>query len=75
MTGQVIEFPADVFSRWRTRIADGGSVDPRADAPCAGDDCQTFAWRGYDGLCGWCFETTGATTGANDREPAPLSQN
>lgn len=51
----VIEFPTDVFSRWRARVTDARGTDPRDAFPCK--SChQTFAWRGYDGLCGWCFE-------------------
>lgn len=50
----------DVFDLWRRRFPDDDdtqAIDPRVDGdgPCR--SClQTFAWRGYDGLCGWCFE-------------------
>lgn len=30
-------------------------TDPRVDAPCTACE-QTFAWEGFDGLCGWCYE-------------------
>jgi hypothetical protein len=58
MSAQVLAFPGDVFSRWRRRFPDLNATDPdpRDERPCVGVDCQTFAWRGYDGLCGWCHE-------------------
>lgn len=54
----VLAFPHDVFARWRVRHPEEArrDDDPRSHEPCNGRDCQTFAWRGYEGLCGWCFE-------------------
>jgi hypothetical protein len=46
-------YPDNVFERWRVRFPDDpDQEDPREPRVCA---CgQTFTWRGYDGLCGWC---------------------
>lgn len=59
-TDTVIDFPADPFTRWRRRFPGAPDTDPREGGagPCAGDGCQTFAWYGYGGLCGWCWEAT-----------------
>jgi hypothetical protein len=47
-----------VFTRWEKQRPHEAAVsrDPRGDACCRVDGCQTFAWRGYDGLCGWCHD-------------------
>ncbi len=56
--GQLVDFPADVFARWRARFPEEAELDPdprEGCGPCC--DCQQrFAWRGYDGLCAVCFE-------------------
>lgn len=58
ITARAVEFPRqDAFTRWAARFPyrSARDSDPRETAPCA---CcgTTFAWHGYDGLCGWCFE-------------------
>jgi hypothetical protein len=46
----------DVFDRWQRRFPGESDGDPRGDAPCA--RCgTTIEWRGYDGLCAWCYES------------------
>jgi hypothetical protein len=45
--------PDNVFERWAIRFPDAKGRDPRGDGTCRGCGL-TFAWRGYDGLCGWC---------------------
>ena len=54
----VVEFPKrDTFTRWAERFPYQNAQDPD---PREGPVCmacgQTFAWYGYEGLCGWCFE-------------------
>jgi hypothetical protein len=46
-------YPDNVLERWQLRFPEEEG-DPRDGCgPCR--KCgQTFAWRGYDGLCGWC---------------------
>jgi hypothetical protein len=50
--------PDNVFERWAIRFPEEAALDPDPrvtfgeGGPCC--ECeQTFAWRGYDGLCGW----------------------
>ena len=46
-------YPDNVFERWQIRFPAENEADPREGSPCR--DCgTTFAWRGYDGRCGWC---------------------
>ena len=52
-------YPDNVFERWAINCPAEAEIDPDPrvflgeDGVCR--DCQqTFAWRGYDGLCGWC---------------------
>ncbi len=47
-----------VFELWAHRYPDAPDTDPRVggNGSCQGDECQTFAWYGYGGLCGWCYE-------------------
>ena len=55
----LFDFPRrDVFTRWEEAFPAEAATDrdPRGPYPCQGDGCQTFEWRGYDGLCGWCHE-------------------
>lgn len=58
MNEKVIKFPEQtVFTRWAKRfpLDDIEDWDPREGQPCS--ECgTTFAWYGYDGLCGWCWE-------------------
>lgn len=51
-----MSYPDNVFERWKLRCPEEAAADPdpRSLVPCRGSECQTFAWRGYDGLCGWC---------------------
>jgi len=44
-----------IFARWHRQFPRDDDRDPREPRPCYGCD-QTFAWRGYQGLCGWCYE-------------------
>ena len=46
----------DVFELWRHRFPDAPDRDPREGGGGLCIDCQTIAWYGYDGLCGWCYE-------------------
>jgi len=55
----LFDFPRrDVFTRWEESVPAEAATDrdPRGRYPCKGDGCQTFEWRGYAGLCGWCQE-------------------
>jgi len=55
----LFDFPRrDVFTRWEELFPAEASTDrdPRGRYLCRGDGCQTFEWRGYAGLCGWCRE-------------------
>jgi hypothetical protein len=61
MSAEVLSFPSDVFARWRLRCPAEAEADPDPrvrfgeGGPCR--ECSTtFGWRGYDGLCGWCYE-------------------
>jgi hypothetical protein len=58
VSGSLIQFPTHPLERWRIRhrVEAARDPDPRELRACSGHDCQTFAWRGYDGLCGWCYE-------------------
>jgi hypothetical protein len=64
-------YPDNVYERWQIRFPEEAEIDPDPRflcGPCR--DCgQTFAWRGYDGLCGWCawFETFGDSSGVEER--------
>lgn len=46
----------DSLAVWAIRTGNSSDEDPRTSVPCRGDGCQTFAWRGYGGFCGWCEE-------------------
>jgi hypothetical protein len=50
--------PETVFDRWVARFPHEAAIDrdPRGPMPCEGNSCQTFAWKGYEPFCGWCFE-------------------
>jgi hypothetical protein len=52
------EVRAEIVRRWEQRHPDEAAADsdPRSLTPCIGDECQTFAWRGYEPYCGWCYE-------------------
>ena len=46
------------IARWEAGAPGRKGADPRTGEPC--QDCgRTFAWDGYDGLCGWCREAGG----------------
>lgn len=69
MSGQVVAFPDPVLARWRRRFPEEAERDPDPQVnfgeggPCR--DCgQTFAWRGYEGLCGWCHDDEGGEPAA-----------
>jgi hypothetical protein len=51
----------EVFARWERRHPDEAAVepDPRATPRLCADCGQTFAWRGYEPLCGWCYDKQG----------------
>jgi hypothetical protein len=56
----VTVYPDNVFERWAIGVPDDPDPDPRQGFSCI--ECgTTFAWRGYDGLYGWCqwFEDFG----------------
>lgn len=47
------------FDLWEMRFPDEADAypDPRALGACqAAEGCNTMAWRGYDGLCGWHYD-------------------
>jgi len=49
----------DVFDRWERRFPEAAARnrDPRGRSGGICRECgTTFAWFGYDGLCGWCYE-------------------
>jgi hypothetical protein len=63
MSGELLEF--DVLApyvRWRRVCSDeaAAALDPRARSIC--QECErAFAWRGYEPLCGWCYEDADET--------------
>ncbi len=56
---ELMALAAQLFARWENRFPARAALDrdPRDGGPCC--ECgTTFAWHGYEGRCGWCYEAT-----------------
>ncbi len=60
--GEIIEFPHPMLTgrliqQWRLSFPDAPENDPRVGGDGVCRKCgETFAWYGYEGLCGWCHD-------------------